>query len=404
MLAGRFLKKYKLRYMVNSFISVHMYKKFMRSRGIHIQKKRSDCLDKETESVQTFLEEELHSSIAPGKKDFITRKKHKVQKQYLHDSITALHKKYMREKGKMLSYKTFKRLKPFWFLKPRIQERDTCLCVKHVNMDFMLHKLHFLKILKSTSTSDLCSSVCCSSNDKKCMYGECSKCTVKTLPGISQDNGEEQIFYHQWINKTEKRIDKKKNDLTVKFVAKVKVVSTVQELVSNVEKQLPAYLKHVYNVGHQFRSLREIKTKLNDNEVLILVDFSENFVGKYNKEIHSAHFGAAKTQITLHTGVLYHNNAKLRNNVDQNKSESTMNCESPQPQCLSFCSISSSLRHDPPAIWAHLMLILKIVREQLPLVDTVHFQSDGPSTQYRNKKNFYLMTHFSNAFGWKNST
>lgn len=152
----------------------------------------------------------LHTCIAPGKKDCITKKKQKVQKRFLQDSLASLHNKFISEKKKSMSYSTFCRLKPFWILKPKIQERDTCMCVKHVNMDFMLHKLHMLKVISTTSTSNLCTAICCSSNDKKCMYSECSECKVKTLPTISHGNGEAQIFYHQWINKTENRIDKKK--------------------------------------------------------------------------------------------------------------------------------------------------------------------------------------------------
>lgn len=138
--------------------------------------------------------------------------------------------------------------------------------------------------------------------------------------------------------------------------------------------------------------------KLKENEAVILVDFSENFVGKYNREIHSVHLGSAKTQITLHTGVLYHNNISERKDSDENiEGESSFN----SPKCILFCSISSSLRQDPSAIWAHIMPVLKMLHQELPLIDTVHFQSDGPCTQYRNKKNFYLMTHFSNKFGFK---
>jgi len=39
-----------------------------------------------------------------------------------------------------------------------------------------------------------------------------------------------------------------------------------------------------------------------------------------------------------------------------------------------------------------------------PEIDTIHFQSDGPTTQYRNKTNFWLMTHFANSFLMKEVT
>lgn len=57
----------------------------------------------------------------------------------------------------------------------------------------------------------------------------------------------------------------------------------------------------------------------------------------------------------------------------------------------SLCSISSSMQHDPPAIWAHLSPVLNYLREVTPSARTLHVVSDGPTTQYRSKKNFFLL-------------
>lgn len=73
----------------------------------------------------------------------------------------------------------------------------------------------------------------------------------------------------------------------------------------------------------------------------------------------------------LHTGVLYV-------------------CEPPEP--ISFCSISDCTRHDPAAIWAHLDPVLDMIGSKYPNIDTIYFWSDSPSTQYRQKANFYFMS------------
>jgi hypothetical protein len=59
----------------------------------------------------------------------------------------------------------------------------------------------------------------------------------------------------------------------------------------------------------------------------------------------------------------------------------------------SFCTLSSSLRHDPPAIWAYLLPVLKELQDEFPSLTTLHIWSDGPTTQYRNKINFWLFDH-----------
>ena len=57
---------------------------------------------------------------------------------------------------------------------------------------------------------------------------------------------------------------------------------------------------------------------------------------------------------------------------------------------VSFCTISDSRRHDPAAIWSYLSPVFEYIQHNHSEVNTVHFVSDGPTTQYRQKKNFYL--------------
>lgn len=56
----------------------------------------------------------------------------------------------------------------------------------------------------------------------------------------------------------------------------------------------------------------------------------------------------------------------------------------------SFCSISASRLKGPSAIWQHLEPLLKEIREKYPDMTTIHFFSDGPCTQYKQRGNFYL--------------
>jgi len=128
-----------------------------------------------------------------------------------------------------------------------------------------------------------------------------------------------------------------------------------------------------------------VKDNLKENAALIHIDFSENYVGKYTKESQSMHFGASKQQVSLHTGVLY---------IASSKPPYVGEVDHSQPASISFCTASSSTRHDPSSIWAHLKLILMLVKDVFPNIDRIHFMSDGPRTQYRNKKHFYLMTTY----------
>jgi hypothetical protein len=66
-----------------------------------------------------------------------------------------------------------------------------------------------------------------------------------------------------------------------------------------------------------------------------------------------------------------------------------------------FCGVSYSLQHDPISVWAHLNPILKKIREEHPDVDTLQFFSDGPTSQYKQKLNFYLFSTEQFEHGFK---
>lgn len=101
------------------------------------------------------------------------------------------------------------------------------------------------------------------------------------------------------------------------------------------------------------------------------MDFSENYSTKYSSEIQAVHFGASRSQVTLHTAVIYyHINDELKSQ--------------------SFCS--ESLRHDASAVWAHLIPILQEIEAVAPHISVLHLISDSPSGQYRNKKKIYIIS------------
>ena len=61
-------------------------------------------------------------------------------------------------------------------------------------------------------------------------------------------------------------------------------------------------------------------------------------------------------------------------------------------QIVPFCTISASRQHGPPGIWAHIDPILQLLKDTYPAVKTLNFFSDGPATQYKQKRNFFLLS------------
>lgn len=50
-----------------------------------------------------------------------------------------------------------------------------------------------------------------------------------------------------------------------------------------------------------------------------------------------------------------------------------------------MCTISSCVRHDAAAIWAHLIPLIQHALEINSFITTLHFLSDLPRSQYQNK-------------------
>ena len=169
-----------------------------------------------------------------------------------------------------------------------------------------------------------------------------------------------RVVDHEYKNKTTGKIEKTKK------TEKVRMEDTVSNLCDRFEEQLTRKLsRHVFNIRNQYRQLRDKRLGLDTNEMMLHIDFSENYGLKYHKEIQNCHFGASNAQITLHIGMLYR-----------------------QHDSVGFASVSESRRHDPSAIWAHLQPVSEKVARENAEIDTVYFVSDGPTTQYRCKSNF----------------
>ena len=330
------------------------------------------------------MEKNENSSIAPGINDTMTKNGIKQRKRYLCDSIDNLYLKFKEEEKLNISRSMFYAVRPFWIVHRKLTGRDTCLCKPHANMDLLLQKLFHLNIIDSVSVTSCIKSRVCNMMSKDCFFGECEKCKDKN---IKSNMSEDPTWYYKWSTHAESRPGAKGLTYNVKITSKLKIDCTINELISEFNSQIAEFLKHAYITTHQHQAIECINKNLKDNESSIVIDFSENYVGKCHQEIQSAHFGSSKKQMSIHTGAFFYKD-KLKNvNI-----------------CVSFCTISDCLRHDASSVWAHLGPILKLIKETVPGVTTLHFQSDGPSTQYKNKTNFYLFQEYCRSEGLLQAT
>lgn len=328
------------------------------------EKKKLSQLRKE--QVAIFVCRDENSRMLSGKKDFVTKNKVREQRRVLLHSLKDLHSEYsvLAEKPYKLSYRQFVRYCPFYVTPAKESDRNTCACLDHENVKLLIDRLISKGLLATMSISDLLSSIVCDKRRKCCMYRTCPDCCYNEIQFIGPLE-EGLVTWQQWS-----RISTSQDGKTFSNFAKVTQSGTCCDLLALFNKKLDSLAEHQFNWLHQATTFRVLKDSLTENEVCIHVDFSENYGCKLGQEIQAFHFGGSRKQVAIHTCVAYTASASY-----------------------SYATLSACTRHDERAVWAHMEPVLKdVIRKCNSRPETLHIISDGPANQYRNKKNFYLLS------------
>lgn len=384
-LAGKILKKYRVMRQATQIMSMHAQRKYMCKNDITLKREnrsKAKVHSLMAQSIEDFLTKDEHSYPAPGKKDVIVRNGKVTRKRYLADSLDHLYKKYQLESHLQVSRTTFFRLKPFWVVYRSINSRETCLCKVHENFKILLENLTNLNVIKTKSSREFVASITCDPSQQTCMYRNCQSCIQKCVPVPAND---EPAIYEKWVTQDYEKQGARGKKFSGKETIKKKIQCNVSDIVYELNTSTKNYLRHVFDTSHQYRNLTNLRINLGSNEVYIVIDFSENFMAKYAKAIQSAHFGASAKQISLHTGCFFFKDLT-----------------SQKIECVSFGTVSDCLRHDASAIWAHMNPVFELMKLYVPEIKKIHFQSDGPSAQYKNKTNFFLSHYYSKKSNWSN--
>lgn len=387
-ISGRILKHYKMVGDIKKVVSYKMHSKQINNLNLsqYERKKRNGAvIERIRKSIEDFLENDENSKMCPGKKDFVVKGKLKKQKRLLLDSIKNLHKKYLQTSHPYrVSLTTFWRNRPFWIVAPKQSDRETCACIKHANMELLVFEMYKLNLIEISRPDSLMQTLICDEGTLECSLRSCPNCKYKVCKIIPQQalNGSSVIF-QQWESKAETKNIKGVTKI-IRQTTKAERKATVEQLAKYLNDQAVVYLKHLYFMKHQQRELQNQKRNIGVNEILIQIDFSENYIAKCHSEIQSMHFGASKKQISLHTGIYYYRETY----------ESSVKSQT-------FCSVSNNLDHQAHAIWAHLDEILLQLARSFPDTTRLIFASDGPTSQYKNRNNCYLLlkkipTYFKN--------
>ena len=225
-------------------------------------------------------------------------------------------------------------------------------CVYHENMRLLLQALQGSCQLPD-NISQFTELMVCNTVSKSCMSQECPECKNRIIQYKPID-GESSVKYFQW----QKGVS----------YEKVQMNNTISEVFSELQRQLSKFLLHVYVKRVQSSHKELLESRVDGENVLLQVDFSENASLGHQDEIQAVHW--THSQVTVFTSHVW---------IAKN----------------SIVIISDYLQHTKLSVYAFMNKIFSILKEKYPSIKKINVFSDGASSQFKQR---FL---FSNLHKWE---
>ena len=219
----------------------------------------------------------------------INGKKVSETKKYLNDlldilngcEVTGIHTEdsFMNEFGRKLSFRQFYEL-----IKANKQQKHYSfhfLCEICENAVFFMQGLN--KILPKelnlpSNPHNIVEKFPCDSNKQDCMNSECNNCKLPEKIAESEALETDDVIFDEW-----RQVDRR--------VQKVSISIDVQEISTRFNAHVGVLKRHIHVKRIQHTTFNNVKANLQEKkEVLIQVDYGENYTNKDPGQVQSAYF------------------------------------------------------------------------------------------------------------------
>lgn len=150
--------------------------------------------------------------------------------------------------------------------------------------------------------------------------------------------------------------------------------------IQNFAKDLSVVIKHDFLAKAQSEYLTKIKNSLREDEFVVTLDFSKNYLFHVQDAIQSQHW--SKDQATHYVYVVYYK----KNNVLQH---------------ANFIVFSEYVNHDATGVYLYNSKLITFMKNKFceNTVKKIYYISDGAGSQYKNKYNFINLVFHEKDFG-----
>ena len=147
----------------------------------------------------------------------------------------------------------------------------------------------------------------------------------------------------------------------------------VDEALNLWQSMVQVLKEHIYTKRKQFQEIRRLTDNLSPDELLIHLDYSENYKSKHQNEIQSAYFG--NKSLSLFTACTYYN----KDGIIEKLPITVTTEQIDKSRVTSMSCVNKVIKHS-------------ISKVQQP-IRSVSIVSDGCASQFRSRYVFSLLTH-----------
>lgn len=321
------------------------------------ESRRGKTLPEETvNKVQEFYECDQNSRIMPGKKDTVSTKvngeKRLLQKRLLLVDIKILHTQFKEQ------YPEFPiGLSKFADLRPKncvcagsAGTQSVCVCLLHQNFKLMIDSVNFEKLVPDSEN------VICT----LCPGLENFSNTVSIL---FEENEISEIICSCWQSTDRCTL--------------TKIYYSSKDFVSELSTQLRKLLPHHYIAKNQSEYYQERKRNLQEGEVILQCDFSENYAYVAQDAVQGFHYN--NDQCTVHPAIFYYK-------------------ENGEIKHCSIVLLSECTTHDTAAVYILQQTVISEIKKVYPNVKKIIYFTDGAKQHYKNKYQMINLVHHEEDF------
>lgn len=267
------------------------------------------------------------------------------QKRYLMFKLREAFNLFREEGSDQIGFSKFCSLRPQEVVLSRNTPQDVCLCCIHENFFQLVFALSKRTNLPEYHRNWVAENTRCTNCSDQCEVCSNGKLLDKYFTGSDKDD---TVDFFRWERSAENG-----------FFRRVRIEMSLEEAIKSLKVILPGFIIHHTIKRHQHSAYEADKLSATAQDIVIQVDFSENYACLDQREIQSAYWG--QKQLTLFCACVWTGQDRPQNII----------------------VVSDSTKHDKSTALKYLCIVMDHVMKT-PLKHLTIW-SDGPSSQFKNR-------------------